>query len=78
MLSFLVLILTYISLHQDDTFFLKIHLEPMNFAPLGRYTKVQILFFLIESISLLMALFQSVASRALIASKKLIGSFSTK
>ena len=50
----------------------------MGFAPLGRYTKVQVLFFLIESILVLMALSQSLALRVLVASKKLIGSFSTR
>jgi len=58
-------------------FFLKIHLQPMSFAPLGRSTKGHVLFFLIESSSVLMALSQCLASRALVAFKKLIGSFST-
>ena len=39
-------------------FFLKIHLQPMSFTPLGRSTKVHVLFFLIESSSVLMALSQ--------------------
>ena len=59
-------------------FFLKIHLQPIGFAPLGTFTKVQVLFFLIESISVLMALSQCLASGALIASEKLNGSFPTR
>jgi len=59
-------------------FFLNIHLQPMGFALLGRSTKVHVLFFLIESSSVLMALSQCLASGALLASKKLIGSFSTR
>jgi len=46
-------------------FFLKIHLQPMGFAPLGKSTKVLVLFFLIESNSILMALSQCLASGAL-------------
>jgi len=37
-------------------FFLKIQLQPIGFASLGKSTKVQVLFFLMESISVLMAL----------------------
>jgi len=59
-------------------FFLKIHLQPIGFALLGKSTKVQALFFLIKSISVLMALSQCFASEALIASEKLNGSFPTK
>jgi len=50
----------------------------MGFAPLGRSTKVHVLFFLIESSLVLMALSQCLASGALVASIKLIGSFSTR
>jgi len=48
--------------------------------PLGWYffLKIHVLFFLIESSSVLMALSQYLASGALLASKKLIGSFSTR
>jgi len=58
-------------------FFLKIHLQPMGFALLGKFTKVQVLFFLIDSISILIALSYYFASGALVASKKIVGSFST-
>ena len=46
-------------------FFLKIHLQPISFTPLDRSTKVHVLFFLIESSSVLMALSQCLTSGAL-------------
>jgi len=58
-------------------FFLKIHLQLMGFASLVKSTEVQVLFFLIESISVLMALSQCLAFGALVVSKNLIGSLLT-
>ena len=50
----------------------------MGFAPLGKSTKVQFLFFLIDSISVLKALLHYFASGALVAYKNLVRSFSTR
>ena len=59
-------------------FFLKIHLQLIGFAPLGKSTKVQVLFFSIDSISVLIPLSHYFTLGALVASKKLVGSFSTR
>ena len=51
-------------------FFLKIHLQPIDFAPLGKSTTVQVLFFLTESISVLVAFSKCFALGVLIAFEK--------
>jgi len=56
-------------------FYLKIHFQPISFAPLGKYTKIQVLFFLIDSILVLMALTQCFTAGTLVSFKKLKGSF---
>jgi len=48
-------------------YFLKIHLQPVGFAPLGKSTKIHVWFLEIESISTLIASFQSFASEKEIA-----------
>ena len=59
-------------------FLLKIHLHPIGFAPSGTYTKLYVLFFLIESILILVACSQRFASVELITTEKLKGSSSIR
>jgi len=49
----------------------------MSYVSLDKYTKIQVLFYLIKSISMLMTLFQYFTSETLITSKKLMEPFFT-
>jgi len=60
------LLLTELYLYIDPSglsFLLKIHLQPIGFAPGGRSVKIHVLFFIIESISIFIASFQNLASK---------------
>jgi len=65
----------YLSMDPSGWYFF---LKDPGFAPLEKSTKVQVLFFWIDSISVLMALSHYFASGTLVASRKLVGSFSTR
>jgi len=70
---------SYMSIDPSGLYFiLKIHLHPIGLAPLCKSMKVHVLFFLIESISILMACSERFASKELIASEKLKGLSSTR
>jgi hypothetical protein len=59
----------YLSIDPSGLYFLlKIHLQPIGFDPGGKSTKIQVLFFSIESISVLIVSFQNFESEEEIAS----------
>jgi len=69
----------YLSIDPSRLYFLlKIRLQPIVFDPGGKLTRIQVLFLVIESTSVLIASFQNFESEEEIASWNFLGSLSTR